>query len=143
MDFSPYPVEKYTYYVQRLQLLNDPTLEPTEFMTPPSFVPTLSPSYAPTPSVLSSNPYELQNIIDASVKTSIITSVITTYFVLFFSYCCVVLRAKLKRGYLDNIYPSSQSVSTCTEEDEPTTKQDPFWFDDVYNVSEECTENIA
>ena len=142
MDHSPNPVEKYTYYVQRLQLLNDPTPEPTEF------VPTLLPSYAPTQSTLSPSPYELQNIIDANIKTSIITSVITTYFVLFFSYCCIVLRAKLKRGYLDSIYPSSHSscssraVSTCTEE-ESTTKQEPFWFNDVYNVSEESTANIA
>lgn len=130
MDQIPYPVEKYTYYVQRL-MLNDPTTEPTEFIPTPSYA----------PSVLSSSPYELQYIIEtsvaASVKTSIITSVITTYFVLVFSYSCIILRAKLKSIYLSGS-GSSHSDSTCTEEDDP--KQEPFWFDDVYNESKECTE---
>jgi hypothetical protein len=110
MEQIPYPIEKYTYYVERLLLLNDPTAEPTEFIT----------TTAPSPS-----PNELQYVLDASVKTSIITSVITTYFVLIFSYFCVVLRAKLKRRYLSGS-ESSHSDSTCT-------KQEPFWFNDVYD----------
>ena len=138
MEQIPYPVEKYTYYVKRLQLLNDPTTEPTEFITAaPSYASTLSPSFVPTPSVLSPSPYELQYIIDtsveASVKTSIITSVITTYFVLFFSYFCFIIRAKLKRRYLSGSVSESESSysdSTCTEEES-------FWFNDVYNKHNE------
>ena len=146
MDQITYPAEKYTYYVQRL-LLNDPTTEPTEFITTPSYASTLSPSFVPTPSVLSSNSYEPQYILETSVKASIITSVITTYFVFFFSYCCIVLRAKLKRRYLSGSGSgsshSSYSDSTCTKEDDLTEKQEPFWFNDVYNESKECADNIA
>ena len=122
MDKIHYPAEKYTYYVKRLQLLNDPTTEPTE-----STITT-----APSPSS-----YELQYILDtsvaASVKTSIITSVITTYFVLFFSYFCFIIRAKLKRRYLSGSVSESESSysdSTCTEEES-------FWFNDVYNKHNE------
>ena len=105
MDKIRYPAEKYTYYVKRLQLLNDPTTEPSESIT------TAAPSQSP---------YELRYVLDtsvaASVKTSIITSVITTYFVFFFSYFCIVLRAKLKRRYLSgsvsgSSYSDSRAIS--------------------------------
>ena len=120
-------IKKYTYYVRELNDYN--TREPTESTTA-----------VPTQPVLSPSPQNLQYIIDksvySSIEASIITSIITTYFVIFFSYFCIVIRAKLRRRYLDNIHQSSDSDSdsdlTCTEESS-SQKQDPFWFEDVYN----------
>lgn len=140
------PVEKYTHYVERL-LLDNPTQEPTELMTAfPSMI--LSPTLCP----------KSQYIMIDSVTTSIVTSIVTTYLVLIFSYCCIVLRAKLKRHYLNNIYPSShsssssqssESSSTFTEVElvnVPTQTQELFWFDNIYSqqmVEKQCSERMS
>ena len=114
------PIEKYTYYVERL-LLNDPTTEPTESI----------PTFAPTQIILSSNPNLDPDILQYIVGISVATSMVTTYIVIIVSYYCAHLRVKLKRQYLNNIYPSSHSSSSSSSHG-----SESFWFADVYNESD-------
>jgi len=161
------PVEKYTHYVERL-LLDNPTQEPTESITvlpsmilSPSFSPSFGPSFSPT--LCPKSQYIMIDSVTASVSisvtTSIVTSIVTTYLVLIFSYCCIVLRAKLKRQYLNNIYPSSHSSSSSQSSESsstftaielvnvPTQTQELFWFDNIYsdseNLTEQCSERMS
>jgi len=132
------PIEKYIYYVERLQI-NIPTPEPTEFIK--TAMPTFSPTQS-IPSPSTNDTYLLQYIIVVSIATSLFT----TCCVICTNYCCSNLRIMLRNKYLRNIASSTSSVSS--EEDsnssicENSSSEDGvFWFDDIYRISAETAES--
>ena len=151
-------IEKYSFYVEMLPLLNIPTTEPTEYIQTQL---SLIPSLAPTQIILSTykdltKPILLQYIISVSIATSILT----TCFVIFTGYYCSKLRTQLRLQYLESIASDNSSsslssvsisdfdnmssiVDTIAEKNDEELDTRLFWFEDIYRRKMEYYDEIV
>ena len=122
-------LQKYSYYVERLLLLDNPTIEPTEYIQStsshfpsftssslsssltPSLMPSFTPSLLPTQSIILSTYTDLNNpnVLQYIIAISIATSILTTCCVIFTGYYCSKFRKRLRLRYLGNIASDNSS----------------------------------